>query len=171
MEKIKIIFLDIDGVLNPSVNIWMRKKKGESTNSNNIILPGDKIYRLKRIVNSTNASIVMSSSWRLGFKSATFEPSKSYQNAYNQLARYGIYMIGWTPLHKDRNRGIEIQWWLNQFYETNHYIPNYVIIDDNIRDLLELHSGHIIKTTTILGLQDEHVNIAISILNISKEEK
>lgn len=164
-NKMKIIFLDIDGVINPNTNIWARKKKGEPTDSYNITLPGDKIYRLKRIVDNTNANVVISSSWRIGFISATMKPSKAYMNAYNQLTPYGINIIGWTPLHRKRHRGTEINWWLNEFQIKNGYKPDYIIIDDNIEDLLCLHRGHIVKTTTLLGLQDEHVNIAINLLN------
>ena len=40
--KKKLLFLDIDGVLNPNTNIWHRKQKGESTSSFKIKLPGDK---------------------------------------------------------------------------------------------------------------------------------
>ena len=180
MNKEKIIFLDIDGVLNPNVNIHMRKLKGEPTCADSIKLPGDKLYRLKRICTDTGAKVVVSSSWRIGFKrdasipspshinlynqtSAT--PSPAYINFYNQASAYGIPVIGWTPLHTDRNRGREISHWIMIFIKNNGYKPNYVIIDDNISDIVNVHRGHVIQTSTLLGLQDEHVNIAISILN------
>lgn len=165
MNKEKFIFLDIDGVLNPNVNIHMRKLKGEPTCADSIKLPGDKLYRLKRICKNTGAKVVVSSSWRIGFKRDANIPSPAYINFYNQASAYGIPVIGWTPLHTDRNRGREISHWIMIFIKNNGYKPNYVIIDDNISDIVNVHKGHVIQTSTLLGLQDEHVNIAISILN------
>ena len=93
------------------------------------------------------------------------EPSPAFINANNQLNAYGMNIIDYTPITKNRHRGTEIQWWINIFERDNGYKPNYIIIDDEICDLLDLHRGHIIKTTSLLGLQDEHVNIAINLLN------
>lgn len=163
--KKKLLFLDIDGVLNPNTNIWHRKQKGEPTSSFKIKLPGDKLYRLKKIIMATNADIIITSSWRIGFRTGTMEPSPAIINLSNQLESYGLYITGCTPLHYDRNRGEEISHYLNIFIKENKYLPQYAIIDDNISDIVNLHKGHIIKTTTLLGLQDEHVNIAISLLN------
>lgn len=161
----KLLFLDIDGVLNPNTNIWYRKKKGEPTSSYYIKLPGDKIYRLKKIIDITGADIVITSSWRIGYRRGIMEPSPSMINLSNQLANYGLHISGCTPLHYDRHRGNEISHYLNNFYKENKYIPKYIIIDDNISDIVPDHRGHIIQTTTLLGLQDEHVNIAINLLN------
>lgn len=165
MIKKKLIFLDVDGVLNPNTNIRMRKEKGEPTVSHLIKLPGDKIYRLKKIIMATGAEIILSSSWRIGFNRSTMTPSPAVINLNNQLNRYGINISDWTPLHYDRNRGDEILHYLNLFIRDNKYKPKYIIIDDDIQDLLSLHRGHIIHTNTTLGLQDEHVNIAINLLN------
>ena len=164
--KKKLLFLDVDGVLNPNTNILHRKRKGESTSSYHIRLPGDKLYRLKRIIDNTNAEIIITSSWRIGFRRSTMQPPPSMINLSNQLAEYGMYISGCTPLHYDRHRGEEISHYLNIFIKENRYLPQYAIIDDNISDIVPLHRGHVIQTTTLLGLQDEHVNIAISLLNV-----
>lgn len=168
MNKAKIIFLDVDGVLNTGINIRMQKHFGNPTVSDKIKIPEDKIYRLKKIVNSTGARIIMSSSWRIG--ACNGSPSPAYINLNNQLRRYGINCEGWTPLERSRNRGIEIQWWLDAFYARNGYYPNYVILDDGRVGILEMHKGHLVRTHETYGLQDIHVSIAINILNYSKEE-
>lgn len=165
MIRRKLIFLDVDGVLNPTTNLIKRKEKGEPTVSHLIKLPGDKIYRLKKIVNATNAEIILSSSWRIGFNRATMTPSPAVINLDRQLTAYGINISDWTPLHYDRNRGNEILHYLTVFIKNNKYKPKYIIIDDDIQDIIDLHRGHIIHTNTMLGLQDEHVNIAINLLN------
>lgn len=161
----KLIFLDIDGVLNPQTNIWYRKQKGEPISSYNITLPGDKLYRLKRIIRDTGAEIIISSSWRIGFQKELMEPSPAIINLQNQLARFDLHISGYTPLHNDRHRGREIANYLMTFIHKNRYKPKYVIIDNEIKDLVDMHQGHIVHTNSMLGLQDEHVHIAISILN------
>ena len=161
----KLIFLDIDGVLNPSTNIWHRKQKGEPTSSYYIKLPGDKLYRLKKIVKETGGEIIISSSWRIGFDRNLMEPSPSIINLSNQLAKYDIFISGFTPLHYDRHRGREINNYLMNFIHKNGYKPKYIIIDDDIKDIVGQHRGHIVHTNTVLGLQDEHVRIAINLLN------
>lgn len=161
----KLIFLDVDGVLNPSTNIWYRKQKGEPTSSYYIKLPGDKLYRLKKIVRDTGGEIIISSSWRIGFDRNLMEPSPSIINLSNQLANYGLSISGFTPLHNNRHRGNEISNYLMTFIRINKYKPKYIIIDDNIQDIIGQHKGHIIHTNSVLGLQDEHVHIAINLLN------
>ena len=117
------------------------------------------------IVKSTGAEIIISSSWRIGFDRNTMEPSPSVINLSNQLARYGLSISGFTPLHNDRHRGREISSYLSTFIYKNGYRPKYIIIDDDIQDIVNEHRGHIVHTNTVLGLQDEHVRIAINLLN------
>lgn len=163
MDKAKIIFLDVDGVLNTLINRKIQKQSGNSTVSDKIKIPGDKIFRLKRIVDATGAKIIMSSSWRLGFSNGC--PSPAYINLNNQLRNYNIFCEGWTPVEKNRNRGIEIQWWLDSFFNKYGYYPQYVIIDDGRVGILDIHRGHLVRTHETYGLQDIHVTIAINILN------
>lgn len=165
MEKEKIIFLDVDGVLNPLINVKIKKMKQLPTSSYYIQLPGDKLYLLKKIVNYTGAKIVLSSSWRIGFNRATMEPSPSVINLSNQLARYGMSIYGYTPLHPERHRGTEISMWLNTYRNRFGYTPGYIIIDDEICDIVGMHRGHCVKTKSLIGLQEEQVNIAINLLN------
>lgn len=161
----KFIFLDVDGVINPLINIRIKKQRGEPTSSYHIQLPGDKLYRLKRIVDNTGAKIILSSSWRIGFDRGTMTPSPSVINLSSQLQRYGMTISGFTPLQYDRHRGTEISIWLARFQKQFGYMPKYIIIDDELCDIIDTHRGHCVKTTSLLGLQDEHVNIAINLLN------
>jgi hypothetical protein len=161
----KVIFLDVDGVLNSKINMKIRRENGESTSSYYVKIPGDKIYKLKRIVDNTDAAIVLSSSWRIGYSRSSMTPSPAFMNLVNQLEPYGLHIYDWTPLDKNRNRGYEIHKWLYGYKYANGYFPNYIILDDNIADLIPLHRGHIIKVNSLLGLQNEHVNIAVNILN------
>ena len=53
----KVIFLDIDGVLNSDASLMVDDR-----------VEGDLILNLKYIVDKTDAKIILSSSWRLYFK-------------------------------------------------------------------------------------------------------
>ena len=55
----KVIFLDVDGVLNT--------KYSKSRCGRFIGIDKDKVAQLKRIVDETDAEIVLSSTWRLGY--------------------------------------------------------------------------------------------------------
>lgn len=167
----RILFLDVDGVLNPDINIQIKKQSGQSTSSYYITIPADKIIRLKRIVDMTHCKIIMSSSWRIKDSMKSDIPSRAYINLDSQLKRFGICMSGWTPLTKDRVRGLEIQYWLDTFYQRNGYYPCYIIIDDEIGDILPFHKGHCIKTTRTFGLQDNHVYIAANLMKKLVEEE
>lgn len=159
-----IIFLDVDGVVNTNPHIHQTKRMGLPTSSHYIQLPEDTLMRLKRIVMRTGAILIMSSSWRLGYCGSL--PSKSYLNLNAQLAGYGMQLSGWTPRSSTGSRGQEIQNWLNAYMDLYGLTmcPPYIIIDDSIKDIVEYHRGHIIKTTLNQGLTDETTIIAINLL-------
>ena len=98
----KVIFLDIDGVLN---------KKGRTINI-------DLLNILKYILEKTNAKIVISSSWRLG----------RMDKLLSTFEEHGIKerVIGTTSLFCDQNRESEIRDWVIR----HENISNWVVIDD-----------------------------------------
>ena len=76
----KVIFLDVDGVLNS-------KRDG-----NSIKLRTDSHFRLlQEIVKATGAKIVLSSSWRAGF-------AKARNTLLNRLKEYGLEIMDSTPV-------------------------------------------------------------------------
>lgn len=156
--KNKYIFLDIDGTINTDKNIEFHRKKGNLTNSHNIKFPHNTMYQLQRIVSFTKANIIISSSWRRDLN--------ALNNLQKQFKTYDLSFQGITPIFDCNNsRGRECKWYLDKIYEINGYYPNYVIIDDQIYNLLAFHKGHIIHTDARYGLTEELANIAISILN------
>ena len=63
----KVIFLDIDGVLNTYqtfIDIYLEYKK---TKIRRLEIDGDKVSLLSEIINLTGSKIVLSSSWRHSF--------------------------------------------------------------------------------------------------------
>ena len=154
----KIIFLDIDGVVN-----------GLDTKEriNGIIgVEQSKIELIKQIVDATGAKIVLSSTWRIdwfyegqpGHESGTIE----WHYLRDEFAKQGLSFLDHTPLHKTRHRGIEIQQWLD---DTEYDVETYCIIDDNMYEIHDMHKGHLVKTAYADGIKPGAVKIAIEILN------
>ena len=137
----KVIFLDVDGVLNDfssSANIW------DDT-------PTDTHLKcLKLIVDETGAEIVLSSSWRLFMKNRKVVEKR--------LADFGMKFISCTLELRDRAE--EIEEWLSRHPE----VDKFVILDDECASLKRL-KANLVQTTIAYGLLPTHVQKAIKILN------
>lgn len=147
----RLIFLDIDGPINTTVNIHKNKKKGLPTSSHKILLPSNTLHALINIVSYTGAQIVISSSWR--------KDDNALRNFSNQLSRIGgIKFIDTTPKDYEREytRGEQIQQYLDAFKSKYGYEPKYIIIDDEISDIINHHpNNRILKTTISDGITRE----------------
>ena len=153
----KIIFLDIDGV----VNCISTKERFNGL----IGVEQEKITLVKQIVEATDAKIVLSSTWRLDW--LWFNEGKPVNlNSFNYLkkefAKQGLEFFDVTPSHKDSWRAREIQEWLDT---TTEKIDGYVVIDDDTYDIAKEHRGHLLTTSWRHGLKPNAVKIAIDILN------
>ena len=142
----KIVFLDIDGVLNCSDDFKRIK------HTDGLCLSPQKLNRLRRILRETGAKIVLSSTWR------------RHEDAMDFLNANGIHWIDKTPASFSGMRGREVSEWLNKH---GSEVESYVILDDN-DDFFDSQKPFFVKTEFIgknSGLQDEHVEKAIKILN------
>jgi hypothetical protein len=156
----KIIFLDIDGVLNS--DDWYDHFFALGLQDNEKYdhdLSPMLIQRLNKILEKVpSVQIVISSTWRYDFK-----------DTVNRLTAQGlkIPIIGLTSIDptyisiEGLPRGFLIAKWLkdNIGYKT----CNYVIFDDDIDFLIE-QKYNLIVTDTETGITEEDVNRAISIL-------
>ena len=133
------IFLDIDGPILPTK--WRKelKEKGLSTAPQNIIFNSDILYKLKRIVNATNAKIILSSTWRFGYDPKNnVELSPLHVNLIGSFAANGLSIHDCTPIRHDRHRGKEIMQWIEEYCEDHNLSPSdicYVVIDDSGFDI------------------------------------
>jgi|SRR5690606_5165363 len=162
------IFLDIDGVIaTPDLvkdGMWA--------------LSPEKQNLLGRIIEKTDAKIVLTSSWR----KHTLEDSIEYMKEQGFL--FCDKIIGVTirayhyidlpkKIHLSIPRGVEIKQWMDTKIHSDNGKNfdrkkvgidfNYVILDDDSDMLLE-HKNNFIKCDGIKGLTSDQANKAIEIL-------
>lgn len=147
----KVIFLDLDGVLNSEKYVH---EMGKDWDGNQI--DPKAVIRLNKIVDITDAKIVVSSSWRI---------EHSLENLKKIFIDNRIIgeVIGCTPV-LGTDRSAEISVWLS-----NNPVDNFVILDDDrleaARDCSDpLFDEHFVRTSWLDGLQDRHADKAIRIL-------
>ena len=159
-ENIKVIFLDIDGVLNSSV--YDRMCKGNEGNIDQTRLP-----LIKKIVDETNAKIVLSSSWRSHWSKDASRCDSVGKELDILFASCQLEIFDKTPEVPENDRAEEIRTWLNQ----NQTAERFVILDD-IRfgwgDLQE----NLVSTNYRIGrgLEERHVRESIRLLNGTAEQ-
>lgn len=166
----KIVFLDIDGVLNSELT------KGKL----------DKKYYelLKKLVEATDCYFVISSSWRCMTLDDTkwelsghiAETNKKNKNRASKLQdpfpqwlidrivgitpRMYTFAGSTTGIHFLAPRGVEIE----HYVITNNIKGEYVIIDDD-NDFLIYQKDKLIITDPWVGLTEENINKCIEMLN------
>lgn len=153
--RMKIIFLDIDGVVCiPRIHGGALQRfnlNGRMAQEFNI----DCVQRLNKIIESTGALVVISSMWRIDFWSD--EEFELLKNFFKEQGVIGT-LIGHTPYNDERIRGREIQEWLNGHPD----VEKFVIIDDC--DDMEHLMPYLVQTRFYGGIEDDHVERAIAML-------
>ena len=146
----RIIFLDVDGVLN-SINTKDRLR--------GFIGIDEKCVKyLKDIIDATDAKIVLSSTWRLCRHGCEDE---LYQYLEKRLKEYNIEIMDWTPTSPVRYRGTEIQGWFKDNQDLD--IESFIILDDD-SDLKPYGRRHVQTSFYKAGLEQKHVTKAIKML-------
>lgn len=161
----KIIFLDIDGVLN-CLGSTSRSPSGY------VGVDDDKLNRLRTIVGITGAKIVLCSTWKDSWEKDPdlCDPEGSYLN--RKFKRHGLHIWDKTSDHKfDRGRGI-IKY-LNRIGPQN--VSSWIVMDDwAFSDYEECGIlPRLIHTDELLGLTDQDVKRAADLLTgiVLKEDR
>lgn len=130
-DKTKIIFLDVDGVLN--------EHRGEDATRNKtpdgFVGVEDKyLLQLMLIVEFTGASIVLSSDWKdeFGDNLCTYDDaSNDGRYLLNRLSEFGLSIYERTD---DRSIGTDMStgrgYGIRKFLKSHPEVENYVILDD-----------------------------------------
>lgn len=113
----KVIFLDIDGVLNSDE--YFEKIRNLDIQGIEQEIDIEKIKLLKKAINETGAKVVLSSSWRY---------TRNGQQLKELLSKYEI-CVDSTPFIQNK-RGLEIKQWLSE----HQCIEDFVILDDEVFD-------------------------------------
>lgn len=156
----KMIFLDIDGVLNSYLYDSQRDLNKQTE------IDESRLPLVKKIVDETSAKIVLSSTWRLQWDKQREKCGKDGSYLNETFAKFGLEIYDKTPdFGILADRADEVRAWLESTQDT---IESFVIIDD-YRYGWEKLSDNFVKTNPHfgLGLEEEHVNKAIAILNNS----
>ncbi len=161
----KIVFLDIDGVLNS--NFWNDNHQKEI--SEGTLIDKDKIRILAPLIKRTDASIILHSGWRFWFNSELRPLRMEAQRLLELLAEEGLTISGITPdLTTEEIRATkkfslvkadEILLWL----KLHNDVTGWVVLDD-----LDLHNclmgQHQVKTDSKIGLIAKDLKLAEEIL-------
>lgn len=156
----KVIFLDVDGVLN-------------SNRSTEPTIAEDMVKRLAHIARKTGASIILSSSWRYEYV-RHINPELDYydkdiDHLITILKKYGLEIADTTPLsyiNGANARPYEIRTWL----AGRANVKRFVILDDDfwhwnyLNDFVVCTMHMALGGITTYGLTDDDVQKAIDIL-------
>ncbi len=150
----RIIFLDIDGVLNSR-----RYDAERSAEQGNI--DETRLALLKRLVDATEAKLVLISSWRKHWDRDTALCDEIGLELNELFARYGLTIMDKTPALMDYDRPWEVRRWLS---EHGDQVESYVIFDDIPWGWGELEERHVRTDYNVgRGLGERHVNQALAL--------
>lgn len=149
----KIIFLDIDGVLNSA-----KYDRARSDTDGNI--DATRLPLLKQLVDATGAEIVLTSTWRKLWERDESQNTETGKELNRIFASVGLKIFDKTPISGFRKD--EVLAWLN----ANPDATRFCIIDDMPFGWGEL-SEHFVKTDPLIGygLEQQHIDKAVKILS------
>lgn len=168
----KLIFLDLDGVLNSReahkairfiTGKWVpigppKLDPGEEFTRENLNWAAMAVYNLRSIVDETGASIVISSKW-----ATAYHYSHQYIDMFRAYNWQDAPIIGVAGTDMS-NRGADIQEWIRAYSRHNEAVDNYVILDDNA-DFSDIQKEmHLVCVDGVYGLRKEDADKAIMIL-------
>lgn len=161
----KYIFLDIDGVLNNvkyTIRCYEKWHRTSPFFCNRVPFDPSSLEQLSYLCNyirsyNDNPYIVLTSSWRLH--------SKDVEVAAARLAEYNLKINDMTTKDMSLNRGEQIREYLSKLEQP----VDFVIIDDESFDIIELFSNRLVKVNSQYGFTSIEKEKAKEILY--KDEK
>ncbi len=156
----KVIFLDIDGVLNSDRIARMRRNH----NILEMTFDQDAMENLSQIITETGSRIVISSTWRFHYKTE----NPLWLSLIDNLKQYNLdnHIIGTTEITNiasAKPRWKEINEWL---FNKND-IESFVILDDEWD--MGILNRNFVRCSGSVGISSSNCREAIEILNRVKE--
>lgn len=168
-NKLKIVFMDCDGVIN-STSFYTSDRNPGNINGQEGDIDPECVERVLKICSETGTKIVLSSDWRISWPGSLIRLEKAGfpkgliidktpELIWTMIGRHD-YMLEEDDGRYEYSRGREIDMWL----EAHPECTNYVILDDRM-DFTEDQQPHFVHVNSYCGLTDEDTDIAIMILN------
>ncbi len=161
----KLIFLDIDGVLN-------YENTKASAPSGCMGIDDKLVTKLAQIVEETDTRIILTSDWKIGWEEFDFCCSEDAKYLNRKLKKHGLKITSKTyddhvydTYFEDRGKGI------HKFLERVQNVEAYVVIDDHtFTDFDDEIRKNLVLTDYRIGLSDSDVEKAINILNTERKD-
>lgn len=148
----KVVFLDIDGVLNSDK--YVRRFGGDG-----VAIDPERMRILKQIIDATGAEIVLSTSWRVHWDIDPKNCDICGKQINAVFSEFGLQVFDKTP-RLGTSREQEIESWLNEHPD----VQSFVVLDDAFLSA-EFLKGHFVKTSNYRdGLEQEDAKAAVEIL-------
>ena len=164
----KVLFLDIDGVLNTERQHDHCVEAGLAYVDNfGYAFDPVAVANLKKIVDATGADIVISSSWKFWGLSTMQKlwacrelPGKVVDVTPNNVSDELLLSVDLSLMELPAGKGSEIKEWL----DTNgSQVTHYAILDD-MDDMLPEQQSHFVQIDPRIGITDDDAERIITIL-------
>lgn len=169
----KVVFLDVDGVLNTSKTYERVHRLFNNTGKKVLDVDDFRLEYLKKIIDETDSKIVLSSSWRRFFikeNNKIVPRNEKGKQFYDMLNKYNIEIYDILSFDSDINRERLIIDWLSK-----NEVDSFIIIDDE-PSLFNILLDNLIRTSKAknnqmltnmddcFGLCEYHIEIAKEML-------
>ena len=169
----RIVFLDMDGVLNSANYLDSNPKLDPETatapDSKSLhwwtrMVNPEQVKLLNEIIESTKAKVVISSSWRYHCDAERMQEVLDAKGFVGEV-------IGRTPRQSDNGyrsetRGHEIERWLVQ--NKHLEIESFVILDDMGPGAFAHMTPYLVQTSWARGLLESHIKAAVDMLQTAQ---
>lgn len=139
----KVLFLDIDGVLNCGATFEGKHRCD--------VIDRDMVQEINRVIQATDCNVVISSSWRLAWPMGELKARLRQEGMIDRV-------IDKTPML--RRRDDEILAWLKEHPE----VTRFAVVDDDSFDLTAV-ADRLAHTSFETGLLAKHADRLIELLN------
>ena len=165
----KVIFLDIDGVLNTAR--WHSKAdRNNLQDEYGYTFDPIAVANLAKIITETGADIVISSTWKCMGLSEMLDmwndrglPGKIIDSTPNSVSDEMLLTVNLDEIEMTHIRGCEVKEWLDT---KGKKVSHYAILDD-MDNFLPEQKDHFVLINPEVGITEEDVRKVINIFNMS----